>query len=340
MNIPGTKYAPVLSSLIAIGFAAQVLPANARDEHSIERAKLNVELQEKVKDTKPAAYESALNLLAIEYQRNGQTEIAEETFRKSLHYCKLANDEKSKIRIPALLMSWARTLAEGISTQGNVQFQKQEEFEANEAKLRLRYKKINSTTLEALSLIDKGYEAFWKTRFYLDAVNLFKLTKNVKEQVRCKNYLISFCEDCAAKDDVSAKDIRTAVQVLQELAYSALPVRTPKAIPKRPELLSTNDLHTRSEKAFKESETYRLKACALLDRLPKENANRRNAHKDMVLWYLQFGKSVEAQQQRKILSELVGSNDDKILFPQYLGCGQYAYTEPDAHKYKMMCGRG
>lgn len=97
--------------------------------------------------------------------------------------------------------------------------------------------------------------------------------------------------------------------------------------------IDSDSIHTTAN--YLRAEQIKLAAIRLYDRLPKDNPNRIGAHKSFALWYMLFKKDSEAARETKILSELMGTTDEKILFPKYLGCGSY-----ENKKLAQLCGTG
>ncbi|MEZ4535084.1 MAG: hypothetical protein R3D26_08795 [Cyanobacteriota/Melainabacteria group bacterium] len=81
-------------------------------------------------------------------------------------------------------------------------------------------------------------------------------------------------------------------------------------------------------------------ALALADRLDTGSQLRRKAHRDMVLWYQELGKSYAARNEKEILFNLVGVHDDKIFYPQSSGCGNIIWWKAETIRAKMACGMG
>jgi hypothetical protein len=69
-------------------------------------------------------------------------------------------------------------------------------------------------------------------------------------------------------------------------------------------------------KEFEESQRLRLRAIKMIDRLDAKHLVRWMAHRDLVLWYRELGKLDLAEKQQQIHFELVGLNDDRILYPK------------------------
>jgi hypothetical protein len=55
---------------------------------------------------------------------------------------------------------------------------------------------------------------------------------------------------------------------------------------------------------------------------------------------MQMGKPELAERQKQVLFELVGVNDDSILYPQSIMCGQVAWWHPEKVEVGGACGMG
>ena len=98
--------------------------------------------------------------------------------------------------------------------------------------------------------------------------------------------------------------------------------------------LDNNEFHTTER--FSKAEKMKLAALRLFDKLPKDNQYRIGAHRSMALWYMLFKKDAEAARETKVLSELMGTTDEKVLFPKNLGCGQFENSK----QLGQLCGMG
>jgi hypothetical protein len=124
------------------------------------------------------------------------------------------------------------------------------------------------------------------------------------------------------------------------MAYSLIPVNIPNLNPHDSIAGRQTPLEPFTEKDFKESEKLKLRAVAMADRLDSKNHLRRKAHRDLALWYMQLGKNQLAQKEKQTLFELVGCEDDSILYPQAAGCGHVVWWKKERNIVTMGCGMG
>ncbi|MBI1268693.1 MAG: hypothetical protein GC193_14825 [Cryomorphaceae bacterium] len=78
----------------------------------------------------------------------------------------------------------------------------------------------------------------------------------------------------------------------------------------------------------------------LADKLAEDSHFRRKAHRDMVLWYQQQGMSKAAQTEKEVLFDLVGIEDDRILYPLRVGCAKLIWWKDDSISETGACGMG
>jgi hypothetical protein len=76
----------------------------------------------------------------------------------------------------------------------------------------------------------------------------------------------------------------------------------------------------------------------MIDRLDAKHLVRWMAHRDLVLWYRELGKLDLAEKQKQILFELVGLNDDRILYPKKRRMGRLVWWLLTAMSMGCACG--
>lgn len=136
---------------------------------------------------------------------------------------------------------------------------------------------------------------------------------------------------CERKSKPDSDEIRAAAAVLNFWAGSigtGLGINGAKSFRKQ------------SETEFRRSETSRLRAIKLLDRLPSSDHQRRMAHRDLAVMYMAQNENELAEKEKQILFQLVGVADDSILMPKAGGCGQLVWWRHQTVSLGFLCGLG
>lgn len=192
----------------------------------------------------------------------------------------------------------------------------------------------------AVSILKQAENHFVKLNLYYIASRLFRKSGNLEGERNCDQILetaVKSCEQSAAVDPNLAKGV---VSVLNSMAYGIAPVRIPLYFDRK--AYERGILAHRpgfSEKEFAASQKLKLRAAAIADRLPSTDHMRRMVHRDLVLWYAHMKKPASSQVQKEILFNLVGSRDERILFPSSAGCGRLTWWKP-GEQGNFGCGMG
>jgi len=221
------------------------------------------------------------------------------------------------------LSSWTDRVALEEKTSGNPKKSTKDAAFADEA------------ITAAVNQLDAASDQFAKVSMYFIASKLFQKSGNLEGAGKCDKFLqdtFQTCERGAASDE---KQIKAVASVLNSMAYALIPVSIPdgKGVP-------IKQVSSFTDETFKDSEKLKLRAIAILDRLPATADARRKAHRDLVLWYLHFGKDTLADAQKQVLFELVGAKNDSILYPQDGACGHLVWWETKPVMDSMDCGMG
>lgn len=165
---------------------------------------------------------------------------------------------------------------------------------------------------------------------------LSRTTGNSQNEQKCNRILNDAIQACEGSKIVDSSQIKLVAPILNSMAGSLIHVLIEDHPTKHPEQLPS---FTSSD--FAESEKLRLRALALLDRLPAADQERRKGHRDLSLWYSQLGKEQEALREKQELFNLVGVHDDRILYPQSGMCGHVVWwSVPEQPNFTMDCGMG
>lgn len=297
------KSKKTLIAVLAISNILSMQPSLAFD---VEEAKHLVKEGEERKQEDPSYYAHTLLILAVEYFKAGDTEKADETFRKSLAPAKAA-ESMVPDSYPAHLMMYAQLLSEGRNSMG-VQ---PEDFERTDAALK-----------EALAVMDARPDPGNRNFEYLSAIEIFEKTGNIALANKYRKIVLNYCAKVEEDPKAPQTELIQAGAMLTKLAevvFPAGPIREMPTIVVKLEP-DSNKASKLTESRFKQAEQLKLRALHLADRLPDKDQNRIAQHTGMVYWYTLFGQSAKAQEQTKLLEGLLGTTDRAKLFPPRQPC--------------------
>jgi len=190
----------------------------------------------------------------------------------------------------------------------------------------------NSLIGNVLTVLSTSNNEYLKLNLVMIASQLFRKAENADGIKRCNEILDKGILDCEENVIPDTKQIKAAMSVLNFRADRILHVPIYDTDPSK--IASNSELNPVSTKAgeysendFRDSQTLRLRAVELADRLEVTEHLRRKAHRDMSLWYQQLGKAEAADKHKQILFELVGVKDDKILYPLNGMCGHLVWWQ-------------
>ncbi|RTL44675.1 MAG: hypothetical protein EKK48_05340 [Candidatus Melainabacteria bacterium] len=194
-----------------------------------------------------------------------------------------------------------------------------------------------SMITKALAELDSSSDDFCKLNFYFIASNQFKIFGDQSGYLKYKKIVDDAIHSCEA-DNSTANDntILAAAAILDAMAYAIIPVN----IPDRFDLKNSEKVDF-TEQEYSESRKLKQRSNAILDHLKSDNHNRRKAHRDLALWYLVLQKDQESEAEKKVLFDLVGIHDDRLLFPTSGGCGHVVWWVVDVkEQVGYDCGMG
>ncbi|MBP9808005.1 hypothetical protein KBF38_06830 [bacterium] len=187
----------------------------------------------------------------------------------------------------------------------------------------------------AMEQLGHGYSDPQALHLYLIASGLSRMTGNAKNEQNCTKILNDAIQAREANKTLDVTQVKVVASILDSMAYGLVPIRIPDYQGQTTEKARTIDM-----KNFDESERLKLRAAALLDCLPNTDQERRKAHRDLALWYLQLGKGDKSLKEKKELFKLVGVKDDKILYPQPATCGHPLWWSLEKVAVYAKCGMG
>lgn len=189
---------------------------------------------------------------------------------------------------------------------------------------------------EAIAELDSTVPQASKLQIYFIASRLSQITKNTVNEQFYKDKIEQAIDACEKSSNPSELEIKAVTTILGLMSYAIVPVLAPESRPAGGAVAQT----AAEDRQFLEAEKLKLRSIALSDRLPVESQIRRRAHRDLSLWYSMLGRDVKAEQQKKILFELIGSTDDDFLWPQDAGCGHVVWWRIVSNREVVDCGMG
>jgi len=292
-------------ALIALFVLSSAFSSQAAfgDIEDCQRTLMEAEVNQK---EDPSFYAQALLNLAIEYYKAGQLEKSEETFRKSIEPAK-AGESLVADNYPNHLMTYALLLSEG--REGMVL--PKEDF-----------KRVDTALIEALKVMEARPDPGNRKGNYASAVEIFDKTGNTEEREKYKKLLLDFCKKVEEDSGASKEDVNLALATLYKLAEIEFPCGPIRELPTTVARLEPDSATAskRTESHFKRAEVLKLRALKLGDRLPKDNVQRIDLHRQLVYWYMLFGQTKKADEQKEVLSGLLGTSESFLLFPARQPC--------------------
>ncbi len=206
------------------------------------------------------------------------------------------------------------------------------------AKSRWNETLANTALQQALTQLEKSDRPS-SINLYFAASLLFEQAGNETGAKKCEEALESYIQTCEkAASPVNEQAISAATSVLNLMSnrFIYLPIgdANPNSKSAVPILVGAF-----SDDEFKNAEKLRIRGVAIADQLNGATHTRRKAHRDLALWYKNLGKTDLADKEKKIVFELVGINDDSILYPHRGGCGMVVWWKP-ASLPAFACGMG
>ncbi|HEY9760151.1 MAG TPA: hypothetical protein V6C97_33655 [Oculatellaceae cyanobacterium] len=190
----------------------------------------------------------------------------------------------------------------------------------------------------ATKLLSQASNESDKLILYFAASRLAQREQDKVCYLHCSDILKKAINDAEKNSIADERQIKSASTLLNLLAFDIIPLKVPDYTADRVWKPKTV-LPPFTESQFKEAEMLHLRAAKICDRLDPTNHVRRKIHRDLALWYEYLGKEGLAEKQKKVLFDLVGSTDEKILYPQSRGCGSVVWWQPK-QVWAMGCGMG
>jgi len=194
-----------------------------------------------------------------------------------------------------------------------------------------------STISTALGELDSSTDEFSKLNLYFIASNQFKMIGDQDGYLKYKQIVDDAIQSCEKEDSTASDDLRVAAaSILDAMSYAIIPVNIP-------DRLDLNNLAKvdYTEQEYLESRKLKQRSTSILDHLKPDNHERRKAHRDLALWYLTLKKDSDSETEKKVLFDLVGIHDDRILSPGYGSCGHVIWWVTEVkEQVGYDCGMG
>jgi hypothetical protein len=342
-NRRASKRETLLAIMFAAGILQHQLPAEGNAPVKLQKTPEPAQLNESAiqmiaKRTEMPAEVRAYYLLRLAeaYLANNDQKIVDDSFRsiQPMHGNLLFKRGK-------VLDDWVLQVVE--NTEGNKHGMSYTAGKsARQTSSPSIIKAADSAVLAALKQLEKVSNKTMILDMYLIAENLFKRTGNESGVQRCKKYLDNSILSCEKNPSVIGGEAVAVSTILNVMANRKIPVRIPDFSPETTPGARVPRVKPFSEADFRESESLKLRAAAIIDRLSPSSHERRKTHRDLVLWYLALNKPELAKVQKQILFQLVGTEDEDILYAKPGGCGHVSWWQT-GKSYKgalIGCGMG
>lgn len=195
----------------------------------------------------------------------------------------------------------------------------------------------NAAIKEALNQLGKSKLFYPKLSFTFVAACLYHRLGNAAGEQECNKLLDTAVREAEMASSLSAAQARATLALQDFRAFAIIPL----SIPNHPNFqLEEPKIGKPTDAEFKAAEKIKLQGVAIADKLPAEEHVRRKAHRDLALWYEGLGKRQLAEREKLALYKLVGFQDEKVLTPQIVGCGNLVWWQKEPLTTIYDCGRG
>lgn len=197
-----------------------------------------------------------------------------------------------------------------------------------------------ATLQQARLLLETSGKSFISLHLYFMLSCLFQKVGNSSDSAKCLKIVDDAIIGCESDFNKNANQVEAVVSILNSKSYAIIPVHISDRSKDPAYKQDPSQSQIDWDVDFCDAEKLRLRALALVDKLPSISHLRRKAHRDMALWYTLLGQHQDAQKEKNALFNLVGIYDDKILYPQSSGCGNVIWWKAETNRPVMLCGMG
>lgn len=320
-------------ALLAIAFAGSMLTSQlpALGQESPKGSASAIEgIAKSVRGT-PEEKAYYLLQLAYCYITGGNAAALETQFKSGLGQLGNSNMFRFSPRGEHPLVSWANRVSLLSHSAGTIA-----PIEIGKKRISSEDRAVADKAIEAaIAQLGKAFKNIETLNLYLIASGLSRMTGNIPNVQKCNKVLNEAIQACETKKTVDSAQIKLISSILNSMAYVFIPIEI-EDFP----MQSRRRLPVFDMKNFDRSERLKLRAAALLDRLPVTDHDRRKAHRDLTLWYTQLGKGERALKEKQELFNLVGVEEDSILYPQQRTCGGEVWWTVEKKSGPRFCGMG
>ncbi len=278
-------------ALLAIAFAGGMLnsqpPALSETEGTTEST--DSIIQKIANDEHMQSDLRAFHLLrlASELTSGYKRTVVDEHFTPVLNEKTRQWTVRNSKQLLSVITSWADRVSSDERTS-NFEFNAKTKSKSGSPPIADENNVLANTAIQlSLAQLDKASDKVAKLNLYFIASNLYQKLGNSSGMRQCNKVLDAAFNACLSTSPADQEQITAATSVLNSMAYGWIPINVPD-YPKGLHLHMQAKPFT--EKEFRASETLKIKAVAMADRLAANNHLRRKAHRDLVLWYMQLGK--------------------------------------------------
>lgn len=319
-------------TLLAIAFTGSMITSQlpALGQKSPEAAASAIEGITKNELSTPEEKAYCLLQLAFCCIKGGDMTALAESFKTNLVKLGPASFFSTSSRFENPLVSWVNNVSLLSHSAATAQ------SETVKTKISSGNLALADKTIEAaIQQLGQGSKKAEALNLYLVASCLSRIVENTRNEQKCAKVLNEAIQACESNEMVDSNQIKVISSILNSMAYGLIPIRIPDYQMKSPQQLPAFDM-----KSYDESERLKLRAAALLDRLPAGDHARRKVHRDLSLWYSQLGRDDKALIEKAELFNLVGVKDDRILYPQSGMCGHLVWWIAAQSNITGLCGMG
>lgn len=325
--------------MLAIAFAGSVItsqhPALGQDSPVISASPSSSSsvIESITKSVRGTPEEKAYYLLQLAYCyiTGGNAVALEAQLKTGLGHLGNSNLFRFSPRVEHSLVSWANSVSLLSHSAGAIT-----PTEIGKKKISSEDRAVADKAIEAaIAQLGQAFKNIETLNLYLVASGLSRMTGNIPNVQKCTKVLNEAIRTCEANEKADSRQIKLISSILDSMSYGLLPIRIPGY-----QVLSPVQATGIDMKGFDECEQLKLRAAALLDRLPATDQERRKVHRDLTLWYTQLGKDEKALKEKEELFRLVGVKDDRILYPQSGACGHLVWWTAEPIRNTLLCGMG
>lgn len=321
----------LVPALILLGLSAGTHPARA-DQADVARAEKELQSYAGDKDL-TGRYANHLYYLAGLYRNNGMRQKSDQAFAKFLELWRKKPQAESEAK---LMLGWATSMIPERHEFSYPNGTSEEQMERDQERDRVEHKqdliKAAKIADDALVMASKMPDSHAeKIEILFEAASVYKGTGNEAKRQRVIAQINRAFKAMEQNTRLAPQQIRQLADHLIQLSdiYSpmldwrqTMTMQPVKIVPN----LREDDTRLISQHDFTTGEHYRLRAMAQYDRLPARDPYRINAQRSFVAWCRLYGQNQQYKAQLQKLGNLLGSMDEKVLFP--------------APRYCPGCGRG